>query len=78
VFQSASPSSVSHTCPVGATVDAIEETTTSTSGLSYDPAADQYVYAWKTASSWAGSCRKVVVKLKDGSAAREALFQFVK
>ncbi len=65
-------------CPAAAPVDAVEETTTSPSGLSYDAVADQYVYVWKTTGTWAGSCRKLSVRLKDGSVAHEALFQFVK
>jgi uncharacterized repeat protein (TIGR01451 family) len=37
------------------------------SSLSYDATSDQYVYVWKTDSSWAGSCRQLIVTLNDGS-----------
>jgi hypothetical protein len=48
--------------------DAIEETVTAGgSSLVYDATAGQYVYVWKTDKAWAGSCRTLVVKLKDGT-----------
>jgi hypothetical protein len=37
----------------------------------------KYTYMWKTDRSWAGTCRKLVLTLADGST-HEALFQFVK
>jgi hypothetical protein len=36
-----------------------------------------YTYLWKTRSDWAGTCRKLVVTLVDGSR-HEALFRFAK
>jgi hypothetical protein len=45
------------------------------SGLTYDPGSDQYHYNWKTEKGWEGTCRQLVVKLKDGSFHR-ANFQF--
>jgi hypothetical protein len=67
VFHAGSPSSVGITCSSTAVIDALEETlAASTSGLQYDAAADQYVYVWKTTSSWANSCRQLKVVLKDG------------
>jgi len=78
VFLTGYPISQSMTCPSGSTVDMLEETAGSGSGLSYDPVSDQYVYVWKTTSAYAGSCRRLLVKLRDGSVAHEALFQFVK
>jgi hypothetical protein len=36
-----------------------------------------HTYTWKTSSAWAGTCRKLVVTLVDGSR-HEALFRFVK
>lgn len=51
--------------------------TTSNGGLSYDPLQDRYTYTWKTAKSWAGSCRQVVVRYADGTTYR-ANFNFVK
>ncbi len=37
------------------------------SGLQYDPVQNQYVFAWKTAKSWRGSCSRFVVQLADGT-----------
>lgn len=55
-------------CDPSIPVDAIEDLpTTSKSGLSYDPVADQYIYVLKTEKAWAGTCRQLVVKLNDAS-----------
>jgi len=59
-----------------ATADPIEETAT-TSGLKYDATTQQYNYAWKTATSFAGSCQKLEVKLVDGES-YYAFFTFTK
>ena len=56
-------------------VDLEETLTAGNSSLSYDPAADQYTYVWKTDSSWTGTCRQLVVQLNDGSLHR-ANFKF--
>jgi len=32
-----------------------------------DRAADTYTYVWKTEKGWAATCRKLVVRLSDGS-----------
>jgi hypothetical protein len=46
--------------------DAIEETVNAgSSTLSYSPGIDQYIYTWKTEKSWAGTCRTLVMKLRD-------------
>ena len=37
------------------------------SALQYDAGAQQYVIVWKTSRDWAGSCRELVVRLRDGS-----------
>jgi hypothetical protein len=55
-------------CDTSAKIDAIEETASgSSTGLSYDPATDQYTYVWKTDKKWANTCRQLIVKLDDGS-----------
>jgi hypothetical protein len=36
---------------------------------------NRYTYSWRTTTAWAGSCRKLVVTLVDGSK-HEALFRF--
>ena len=59
-----------------ASLDPIEETTT-TSGLKYDATADQYNYAWKTATNYSGTCRRLELKLVDGTS-HYAFFKFTK
>jgi hypothetical protein len=49
--------------------------TAGASSLAYDPAADQYIYVWKTLSTWANSCRQLTVLLNDGTS-HVAFFQF--
>jgi hypothetical protein len=53
-------------CPGGPT-STVDETTTAAAGLSYSAGADRYIYVWKTDKKWAGTCRKFVLKLTDGS-----------
>ena len=45
------------------------------SSLSYNADADQYIYVWKTLKIWAGTCRKLVILLNDGTSL-EADFTF--
>jgi len=74
----ASPSAPAESCGSTAALDTIEETVTAGgSGLQYDPAADQYIYVWKSDKTWAGTCRQLVVKLKDGTV-HWAHFSFTK
>jgi hypothetical protein len=37
------------------------------SGLIYDAAGDRYVFVWKTDKRWVGSCRQLILKLRDGT-----------
>ena len=37
------------------------------STLTYDSKKQIYAYSWKTDPSWAGTCRLLTVKLKDGT-----------
>jgi uncharacterized protein len=46
-------------------------------GLHYDPALDQYTYAWKTRKNWAGMCGQLLMVFDDGMK-YTALFEFVK
>jgi hypothetical protein len=63
-------------CATGAPTDEIEQTVTAGgSSLSYDASTDTYTYVWKTTSSWAGGCRKLTLKLNDGTTA-SANFKF--
>ena len=67
ILEAGSPTSAALGCSSSTSADAIEEYTNATSGLKYDPVANQYVYNWKSKSDWAGSCRQLVVKLADGT-----------
>jgi hypothetical protein len=74
---SAYPKSATTTCGSTNPGDTIEESVTANaSGLDYDEETGQYTYVWKTSKDWAGSCRQLVVKLRDGETYR-AYFQFV-
>lgn len=54
-------------CDASAPADGIESTVTAgSSSLSYDAGTDQYTYVWKTDASWAGTCRALILKTKDG------------
>lgn len=76
IFATGFPKSQATTCASTAPVDGIEQTVApGASSLSYDPATGQYTYVWKTQKDWAGSCRKLVLKLKDGTFHR-AIFEF--
>jgi hypothetical protein len=82
IFAAGYPKAVKVTCPANPTVDGVEETTTTTSGLKYDATMNapygQYNYAWKTATSYAGTCQRLEVKLNDSSPSQYAFFQFTK
>jgi hypothetical protein len=77
ILAAGSPSSAVVACPASASVDTVEETTTATSGLRYDALANQYIYNWKTLSSYAGTCRRLTVTLVDGTT-HSALFKFTR
>jgi hypothetical protein len=62
------PKSQAMTCDTSATITPLEPTATAgQSGLTYDPASDQYVYVWKTSKSWANTCRAFVIQFDDGT-----------
>jgi hypothetical protein len=68
IFASGYPVSGSVSCTMVGSLDNIEETVTAGgSSLSYDPGTNQYTYVWKTDKSWAGSCRKLTLRLVDGT-----------
>jgi hypothetical protein len=68
IFLSGYPVSQQVACDTNAPLSTIEQTVTAGgSSLSYDTASDQYIYVWKTEKAWAGTCRQLVVVLKDGS-----------
>ena len=66
ILAQGSPTSMAIACITSAPVDAIEETTTSTSGLHVE-SSGQYVYVWKTSAPWAGTCRQLILRLTDGT-----------
>jgi len=78
IFDAGNPGSKTVDCGALANVDAIEQTVTAgSSALTYDPATGQYNYTWKTDKGWTGTCRQLVVGLKDGTS-HAALFNFTK
>ena len=79
IFASGYPGSAATTCVNTAYADSVEETVSAGgSTLSYDAAAQQYVYVWKTQSAWGGTCRTLTVKLADGVTVKQANFWFAK
>jgi hypothetical protein len=78
IFAMGYPKSEKVDCSNAGSQDAIEETVTSGgSSLSYDATLDQYNYVWKTDKAWAGTCRKLIVRLIDGTD-HVAYFNFTK
>jgi len=78
IFAPGYPKSEKIACTTSAPLDDIEETLTGgSSGLQYDPATGQYTYVWKTEKGWANTCRKLILKLNDGTE-HIALFKFTK
>ena len=66
IFAPDNPYSVSFNCDTNDPgVDVIETLNAGGSSLSYG--GDQYIYVWKTESSWVGTCRQLVITLNDGS-----------
>jgi hypothetical protein len=67
-------------CSGATSEDALEETVTAgSSSLHYDatvnPPVGQYIYVWKSDKNWAGTCRRIDLKLNDGTT-HSALFTF--
>jgi hypothetical protein len=49
-------------------MDDIEQTVTAGgSSLSYDAGTGTYTYVWKTDKTWANTCRRLTVRLSDGT-----------
>jgi Domain of unknown function (DUF5011)/HYR domain/Domain of unknown function DUF11 len=68
IFPVGSPQSGVIPCDASLLVTDLTDTVTAgNSSLSYDAGSGQYIYVWKTESSWAGTCRQLVVTLNDGS-----------
>jgi probable HAF family extracellular repeat protein len=78
IFAAGYPASQPIACDGNATTEPLEGTgTAGASSLSWDATTNQYTYVWKTERSWAGSCRRLTVRLADGSE-RSADFQFTR
>jgi Concanavalin A-like lectin/glucanases superfamily len=78
ILTAGSPSSQVIACDTSAPADDVETTVTSgASGLQYDPVTDVYTYVWKTDKAWASSCRRLSLRLDDGTV-HTASFQFKK
>ena len=62
-------SSAAIPCSAGAAVDPMEVSVLApgASVFGYDPLTGLYQFNWKTDKSWAGSCRRLLVRLDDGS-----------
>lgn len=74
IFAAGFPVSVQVSCSGSTILDTVEQTVSSgSSSLSFDAATGQYNYVWKTNKEWAGTCRQLILKLKDG-AVKSALF----
>ena len=76
IFESGYPKPITIACDGTSTgLEVVETMTAGESSLKYDAEADQYIYVWKTLKVWAGTCRKLVVLLNDGTS-HEAYFMF--
>ena len=66
IFAANNPYSVTLNCDTSDPgVDVAETLNAGGSSLSFS--GDQYIYVWKTQSSWAGTCRQLVLTLNDGT-----------
>jgi hypothetical protein len=78
IFAPGYPTSGNVVCGSSSSMDDIEQTVTSgSSSLTYDSVSNQYIYVWKTDKGWGGTCRKLTVRLNDGSE-HVAYFNFTK
>jgi MBG domain/Thrombospondin type 3 repeat len=76
VVRNGSPTSSPVSCKAVRSENNVDEDEPSNrSGLLQDGGKSKFKYLWKTDPSWAGTCRKLVLTLVDGSS-HEALFRF--
>jgi hypothetical protein len=64
-------------CSVGSTVDAVDEYSTGSSGLQ-NLGDGYYQWNWKTAKSYAGSCKTMTLSLGEYNVTHDALFKFTR
>jgi hypothetical protein len=70
--------SVTIACPSSAAYDQIETPAdAANSGVTYDPAADQWIYVWKTTTGLATKCQRLEITLADDTT-KTAHFHFTK
>jgi hypothetical protein len=74
IFASGYPKVQQVNCSTSAPTDVIEQTVTA-GGSSLTFENGQYVYIWKTQASWVGTCRQLVLKLRDNTV-HTATFSF--
>ena len=74
LFATGYPASQAMTSCGGALTGPVVPTVLAPEGFTYDPALDQYKYAWKTDRNWRG-CRQLIVRFRDGTEKR-ANFRF--
>jgi len=74
VLKAGSPTSVPVACGSNAPEVSVNETVPLGTSQLWS-LGNRFTYIWKTNSTWAGTCRKLVVTLVDGST-HEALFRF--
>jgi uncharacterized repeat protein (TIGR01451 family) len=66
IFAAGNPFTVTLNCNTNDPgVDVSETVNAGGSSLSFS--GGQYIYVWKTSSSWAGTCRQLVITLNDGT-----------
>jgi uncharacterized protein len=66
VFLPEFPASRPISCTTGAILGRVTAAETpGRSTLTYDASTDTYTYVWRTNRAWAGTCRELVVRLKD-------------
>ena len=68
VFAAGSPRVLTINCTTKAPTGPVENADPpGNSGLDYSDNADRYEYGWKTKKSWAGGCRRLELRLVDGT-----------
>jgi hypothetical protein len=66
LFKPGYPASTGFTCGTTPPTDASEPAEVA-NALRYDALRDEYTFGWKTDKRWAGTCRVLVLGLRDGT-----------
>jgi ABC-type transport system substrate-binding protein/DNA-binding beta-propeller fold protein YncE len=78
IFTTGYPASRQIVCDTSVPIETdVPTTTAGNSSLIYVARTDSYMYIWKTESSWANTCRRLIFKLADGKE-RYLDFKFVR